>query len=59
MDIKQGRRAKTKRNLKIMEYVAKGYSFESIAGIFHITKSRVSQIVSREIANKEEIRNEQ
>ena len=42
---------KTKRNNNILEYVKRGYTYQNIAKIFHITKGRVGQIVK---ANKEE-----
>ena len=40
------RRPKTTRNNKIMNYVNKGYTLKRIASMFHISTSRVSQIVS-------------
>ena len=47
--IKRGRRPKEKRNNKIMDYVDKGFTLTRIAGIFHISKGRVSQIVSAQL----------
>jgi DNA-binding CsgD family transcriptional regulator len=42
---------KKKRNARIMEYRAKGYTLRAIAGVFHISAERVHAIIKREAVN--------
>ena len=44
----RGNRPKTERNLKIMEYWAKGYRQKSIARMFKMKESAVSMVILRE-----------
>lgn len=39
---------KQKRNEKILWYRNKGFTQEAIAGIFHISQVRISQIIKKE-----------
>jgi len=42
---------KAKRNEKIAEYRAKGYTLRAIAGIFHISPNAVWKILKRQEAS--------
>lgn len=48
-------RPKTERNLKIMEYWAKGYRQKSIAHMFKMKESAVHMVISRETRKMEAI----
>ena len=43
--LKTWQKPNPRREKKILEYRKKGYSLNQIAGIFHLTKQRVSQII--------------
>lgn len=46
--LNHSRRIKTERNAKILWYHNKGFTQVAIAGIFHLTQVRVSQIIKKE-----------
>jgi len=50
MKYKKGQVPKVERNKNILERRQKGFSYNSIAREFHISKTRVGQIIKKETA---------